>query len=544
MKINVFSQLHVKLIVFIVVIVVLVSGVTQYLQYQQTHDIIVDLADANITLLEEREEHAAKNVYLSVENALKGSLERGEMVKFSHILNQQNDIDGLLEFSLFSRDGIVTHSSKPEFIRKEMDPEIRQRIEGNFDLMMNKTDNALEIYKPQFVNGDCIRCHTTWKLGENGGTSYFRFSNEALKTATAHSNNRLEKLKSASLSSSLWSLVAMTAITCFMVYVLIALFVKRPLNGFIGFLEQFEKNEGDLTQRFKVSSKDEFGYLATLFNSFIHKLEEAIIKVVVTSKEVVASSADLTRSSVTLNQAANMVTTKATEASTASQSINANMQSVAAGVEEMTVTLKDLAENAGNASSFANAAQDKVSNATGAMNELSKSSQEIDQVVQAITSIAEQTNLLALNATIEAARAGDAGKGFAVVANEVKELAAETARLTDDIKKRVASIQSDSNSATEVMKDIAESFAKLNEFTHTIAAAVEEQTVTTSQMNRELSDATQGVDVVAANSKDVVDSATSTLEISSSTHYSAEGLSEKAKHLQETVAEFKVSDKS
>jgi methyl-accepting chemotaxis protein len=174
------------------------------------------------------------------------------------------------------------------------------------------------------------------------------------------------------------------------------------------------------------------------------------------------------------------------------------------------------------------------------VSKVGESSQEIGNVVKTITSIAEQTNLLALNATIEAARAGDAGKGFAVVATEVKDLAQETARATEDISRRVASIQTDTDTAVAAIRDIGEIIAKINDYQLTIASAVEEQTATTAEMNRGVAEAADGISEIAGSIGTVATAAQVTTEgVTESQRTSAE-LARMSHEVQTLVAGFRV----
>ncbi|MET0396627.1 MAG: methyl-accepting chemotaxis protein, partial [Longimicrobiaceae bacterium] len=183
---------------------------------------------------------------------------------------------------------------------------------------------------------------------------------------------------------------------------------------------------------------------------------------------------------------------------TAAGQVSTNVQTVSAGSEQMGASIREIAQNAAEVSKVAGQAVTAADATTATVAKLGESSLEIASVVKVITSIAEQTNLLALNATIEAARAGEAGKGFAVVANEVKELAQETAKATEDIAKRVETIQADTEGAVRAIGEISSIIGLINDSQSTIAAAVEEQTATTTEMNRNVAEAATGTQGIAA----------------------------------------------
>jgi methyl-accepting chemotaxis protein len=174
-----------------------------------------------------------------------------------------------------------------------------------------------------------------------------------------------------------------------------------------------------------------------------------------------------------------------------------------------------------------------------AVAKLGESSAEISNVIRVITSIAQQTNLLALNATIEAARAGDAGRGFAVVAGEVKELAQETGRATEDIGRRIDTIQADTLAAVAAIAQISEIIGSINDSQATIASAVEEQTATTNEMGRSVNEAAAGAHEIARNMAVVASAASDATRGAADTAHAASELATMAAAMQQLVGQFR-----
>jgi len=238
--------------------------------------------------------------------------------------------------------------------------------------------------------------------------------------------------------------------------------------------------EGDLTRSADIDSKDEVGQMAAALAQASAGMRNAIAALGDSASTLAATSEEQSATSQQIAASAEQASAQANVVSAAAEQVSRNVQTVATGAEEMGASIREIAQNANEAAKVAAEAVQIAESTNTTIAQLGESSTEIGNVIKVITSIAEQTNLLALNATIEAARAGEAGKGFAVVANEVKDLAQETAKATEDISRRIEAIQEDTAGAVKAISQISSVVAKINDYQTTIAAAVEEPTATTN----------------------------------------------------------------
>jgi methyl-accepting chemotaxis protein len=282
---------------------------------------------------------------------------------------------------------------------------------------------------------------------------------------------------------------------------------SRSVNSAVRVLKDLADGEGDLKTRLAITSYDEVGDLARGFNLFTDKLFAIVKNIVETSQGVKSSSHQFSNLSKNMNQGAinlRQSTGHATQqASTMSTDLGAvaagcdlaanTINQVAAAAEQMASSVQEVAVKSEEARQVTQSAVDTAKGASEKMSRLGASAKDIDKVTEVITEISEQTNLLALNATIEAARAGEAGRGFAVVANEIKDLARQTAQATKEIKLRITAIQSSTDETINDMGEILRVIDSVNHIVFTIASAVEEQSVTTSEIAKNISQTSVGI---------------------------------------------------
>ena len=326
-------------------------------------------------------------------------------------------------------------------------------------------------------------------------------------------------------------------------YWLVRKLVVNPLQQLTQMIQNIAAGQGDVTQRLEVAgafANDELGEVSRLFNQFMDKLQELLRGVASHTHKLDKSSQQLLQASEQITVNSGETAAQSNSVSRVTQQVSQNLQSLSTGAGEMTLTIQSIAGNANESAKVAGSAVNAAQAANATVAKLGHSSAEIGIVIKVINSIAQKTNLLALNATIEAARAGEAGKGFAVVANEVKELAKQTSKATQDIGHKISAIQADTNGAVAAIRIVSGVIHEINNISATIAAAVEEQSATTNEMTRNTSEAASGAGDISANIGSVAQAAEGTLSRAQESLKAAQDLASIAAELSKLMEQFKI----
>jgi len=383
-------------------------------------------------------------------------------------------------------------------------------------------------------------------LEQSDGKAVFDAANQALQEGVDLSDKGAKHATEQSAkdySSSRYGVVGILA-GAVLIGLIISVSIARSISGAVSrmaaMIQEIATNNLAVADM-EIKSLDEIGQAGTALNKMKNNLHEVIQTIAGTAVQVASASEELSSTSQQITANSEETSAQAKVVSDATQQVTQNLQTVATGTEQMSASIKEIAKNATEAAKVATSAVKVAETANATMAKLGDSSTQIGQVIKVITSIAQQTNLLALNATIEAARAGEAGKGFAVVANEVKELAKETAKATEDISRKIDAIQGDTKAAVDAIATIGEVINQINGISNTIATAVEEQNATTNEMARNVSEAAHGSGEITSNIAGVAQAAESTSHGAGETQKAAQQLVETSAQLRRLVEQFKIS---
>ncbi len=399
--------------------------------------------------------------------------------------------------------------------------------------------------QPVRVAQDCLQCHGN-PAGEKDPFGYPKEGMSAGEMRAAFvleapTGKLVEQSRSNMLATFLISLLTLLAAIA-VVYVVLRQLVIHPVEQCAAFAAVIAKKHLNV-EDLEIRAHDEVGEAMLALNTMKNNLHEVVQSIADTAGHVASASEELSATSQQISANSEETSAQASTVSQSAQQVSQNLQSVSTGAAEMTSTIQSIASNAHEASTVTSNAVETAQAANATVAKLGASSAEIGAVIKVITSIAQQTNLLALNATIEAARAGEAGKGFAVVANEVKELAKQTAKATEDISRKITAIQTGTQGAVEAIGRITAVISQINDISGTIATAVEEQSATTNEMTRNVGDAAKGSGEITRNIEGVAEAARGTSSSAVESQKAANELAEMASQLHGLVEQFELASK-
>ena len=437
---------------------------------------------------------------------------------------------------------------------------------------VNEARNEMVFARPIVLSEDCMACHGNPSTGDQDGKDLLGFPMEGWRAGEMHGafvlRSKMDQVDSqvraGMKKAALW-LTPMSLLVGFGAF-LVTRRIRGPLAQAVNVLQSVAK--GDLRNDLETASDDEVGDIAAAMRVMSSGLRGLIGEIARGIEVLGGSSQKLAASSQGMAEGSRNASDKAHSVAAAAEEMSANVMSVASGMdlavsnlnnismatEQMTATIAEIAGNSEKARRITAEATGQANRITEQMNRLGDAAREIGKVTDTINEISSQTNLLALNATIEAARAGSAGKGFAVVANEIKQLAQQTAAATEDIKTRIAGVQTSSTEGITEIEKVTRVIHDVSDLVSSIAAAIEEQATVTkdiagniarasagvSEANGRVSESSQ-VSVMIAADIAVDDQAAGTIAGSSEdVQTTVVELSKLAASLRETVARFQV----
>lgn len=548
----------------LILLLILVMGTIVLVVNSQISSLLTAEVDNEIELLQEANIKQAETVFHGFEIGSRSSVEMGQMDDFADLLVELSAIEYVNELGIVAPNGKVNYSSHDNLLGRSFDRDIFARSRANEKVQLHDMDSEVIVTKASVLNENCIMCHDDSEPGDIAGVLFLRYDMQHVQDLKGSIYAQMEEHLSSALASVSFIGLGGIVVSALIIFFLLGVMVKKPLLA----VEQiFDKMAaGRFESRLEIKSKDEIGHIGRTINNFADFLQHDVL---VSLQKLAAGDLtfeseprnqddslrialkkvrdDLTQLLMQVQTGANQIAAGSSQVSDASQSLSEGATNSASSIEQISASMNELsgqtkanADNANQANQLASqahkAADDgnqQMQQMVTAMNDINESGQNISKIIKVIDEIAFQTNLLALNAAVEAARAGQHGKGFAVVAEEVRNLAArsakaaqETAALIEGSVEKADHGVSIADSTSKAFTEIVVEIQKVNDLISEIAASSSEQAQGISEIN-------EGV----ARIDDVTQQNTSNAEEGAA---SAEELSSQAAQLNELLAHFKL----
>lgn len=444
-----------------------------------------------------------------------------------------------------ARDGMAEHIER---LRHHMaaNRELRPRLEPAIGRMLEELAPEFEAYAAQ-ANTLGERIARGDRTGARASMTAFLKSFERIEPIAERGSDLIERsnVEAGERMAATSRLGAIVMATLGVLAVLVLLFAANrvtnsivvPLSETVAVMD--EVAAGNLDARSRLRTQDELGRLGDSVNRAMTSLSRAFAGVAQSAHAVEEAASDLTRVSQEMGHSADETSSRSQQASAAAEQVDASVRMVAGSSQQVSDSIREVTQSTNESATVAMTATRLAGEANTNVRQLGESSDQIEHVVRVISSIAEQTNILALNAEIEAARAGEAGKGFSVVANEVKDLAKETARATEDIARRISAIRSDSRAAVQSIGEIVNIVERIGATQQGIAERMKEQNSGIVEITRSMGEASVGTAEIAENITAVAAVAERGAANAHETRRAAEQLTQRALELRAWVAEFR-----
>ena len=556
-------NIQIKVAGLLGIILLIAFGLSTIINAGQISATLSNMTHQSMDALKESNFERGRSIFASLETGARGSLERGEMEVFRGLLNDLGQLNGVEEIGLTNPKGVITYSSDSAKVGRQLDSSLFSAARSAHEAMYEKEQGeSLILARGHYMQEDCLRCHYDSKLGNLAGVLYVDYNMSALHQAISAMTLTSDQAGSRTLLINLATGIGGLLAAFIGVYLLLGHTVRKPMQKIQQVMQQMSL--GRKVERLKMSQQDEIGVTARAMDELSDSLENEVVSVLsqlaagdlrtqITPRDdqdivrgaLKKLSEDLHNIIAQINVTADQIANDSSHISVSGQTLSQGASNQAASLEEISSSMVEIdaqtsqsSDNVGQARNLtesvrktANTSQQQMQDMIQAMAEIDSASQDITKIIKTIDEIAFQTNLLALNAAVEAARAGQHGKGFAVVAEEVRDLAARSAKAAQETADLIAASSEKTAKGVQLATQADSAFSE-------IVTGVKEMAGLMADISQASSEQAAGISQINHRLNDVDQVTQQNAETSELSAQAAEKLAGQAAHLRQMMAHF------